>query len=90
MKTKHLILLTFLCVTAHAETFDLSRRFGVGGGAGVAHPILGNRFDDQADYDIGWNANARYQMSDALGLIFQYSQYEFEESTINAKVYDVT
>lgn len=82
-------LLVLSASTAFAETYDLSKRFGIGGGYGQTFPILGNRFDDAADNDFTWNGHARYQTSAANSWTFQYQQLNFTNTRINSEVFDV-
>jgi OmpA-OmpF porin, OOP family len=88
---KKIVLSSLLLVSASAmaETYDLTNRWGVGGGWGYAVPVLGNRFDDLADADQTWNAHIRYNASESKAWVFQYQQHTFDKSTINAKVYDI-
>jgi hypothetical protein len=75
--------------TLKAKTFDFSDRFGVGGGAGYAFPIQGNRFDDFAEDEVMWELHARYNFTPEDIVQFNISHYEFENTSINARVYDL-
>lgn len=76
-------------LTALAKTFDLSERFGIGGGGGYTFPIQQNPFDEFADDEVMWGLHARYNFTPEDGLIFNYSHYEFENTDINARVMDI-
>jgi hypothetical protein len=88
MKTV-ILLLTFFSFSTWGRTYDLSNRFGVGGGAGYTFPIQGNDFDDFADSELMWELHARYNFTPSDGLLFNYSLLEFENTDISAQVIDV-
>ena len=75
MKLAALAVFAFSSLTSisSANTYDLSNRWGVGGGVGYVIPILGNDFDHTADEDLTWNAHARYNKTDATAWQFQFS-----------------
>lgn len=85
-------VLSLLLVTSTSwagKTYDLTHRFGIGGGAGWAFPLLGNDFDDLANDDLTYNLHMRYNTSDSDALQFNYQNYEFENTDVGANVYDL-
>lgn len=88
-KLKVLALVALTSFSAVAEDYDLEGRFGIGGGAGWAIPILGNDFDDAADEDFMYQFHGRYHFSAANSLELNFSRYDFEGTDIGAKTYDL-
>lgn len=87
---KYLLLsLLLISSSAFSRTYDLKNRFGVGGGAGWAFPILGNDFDDFAEDEFTYNFHLRYQPSASDALQLNYQDYEFENTDLGANVIDL-
>lgn len=87
---KSLIIVSLLISSSvMAKTYDLSNRFGIGGGGGYTFPVTGNDFDDFAKNEVMWGAHIRYNTSAADGFMLNFSGYEFENTDIGAKVYDL-
>lgn len=84
-----IIMMTLFSFPAWTTTFDLSERFGIGGGGGYTFPVHGNDFDDFAENEVMWGLHFRYNMTAADGLILNFSDYEFENTDISANVYDL-
>lgn len=86
-----LLLLMLLVVSpmVKAKTYDLSHRFGIGGGAGWTIPVLKNEFDEFADDDLTYNFHLRYHTSPTDALQLNYQNYEFENTSIAAEVWDL-
>lgn len=72
-----------------SDKYDLEGRFGIGGGAGWAIPILGNDFDEEADEDFTYNFHGKYHFTSPNALEFNFSRYDFEGNNIGAKSYDL-
>jgi hypothetical protein len=89
MKTLLIPILLAILTPAAAKTFDLANRFGVGAQGGHAFPIQGNDFDDFPADEVMWGLHARYHLTPADALQLNYSHYEFENTDINAQVYDL-
>ncbi len=90
MKTKMITTLGLMLAfgTAQANQYDLSGRFGIGGGAGWSIPVLSNDFDDEANEDFNYSFHARYHLSSPHAIEFNYTRYDFEGVDTNAKTYD--
>ncbi len=88
---KHLLFASLLVLStaSFGKTYDLSKRWGLGGGVGKAYPILDNDFDDGTDEESAWNLHYRYQMSDAKAWVLSFNRLEFADTTFGAKVYDL-
>lgn len=89
---KSLLVLAIMSCTfssAWSKTYDLSHRFGVGGGGGSSIPITGNEFDREAEDDFVYNFHMRYQTHRADALQLSFTNLDFEETDITAKIYDL-
>lgn len=86
------LLLSLFVVTASAPAlaqYDLTKRFGVGGGAGWNFPLWKNRFDNAAESGGTYNFHVRYNTSARDGFQISYTPYEFDDVSVRAKVWDV-
>lgn len=87
---KYLLIPCLLFATAgFAKTYDFSKRFGIGGGGGLSYPLHGNDFDDLAGEKEMWNAHIRYNPTTASGFQLNYSQLDFDNTDINARMMDL-
>lgn len=88
---KYLFIIGLLLTASiQAKTYDLSDRFGIGGGGGWTFPVHGNEFDDFAESELMWNLHLRYNTTPEDGLELNYNHLEFEDTDINARVLDLT
>lgn len=85
------LIFSFLLISTSvfAKTYDLSDRFGIGGGGGYTFPVHGNDFDDFARNEVMWGLHMRYHMTAADSLMLNFSDLEFENTDINANVLDL-
>jgi len=82
------ILLTILMVVAlQAQAFDYTGKFGIGGSIGP--DFAGKPFNDAADENANWGAHLRYHFTNKYSFELGYNLHDFDESAINAKVYDL-
>lgn len=87
---KHLLFLALIISGAvWGKTYDLSHRFGVGGGAGASIPLGDTDFNDDAEEDFSYNIHARYHTHKADSLQLSFINLDFEDTDIGAKVYDL-
>lgn len=89
---KKLLFVPFLLLGSFAfaeDNIHLGKRFGLGAGAGLSAPIWSNKFDDSADTGFMWNMHARYQFTDAHGLEFNWAKHNWEDTDVDAQVYDL-
>ncbi|WP_408098852.1 OmpA family protein [Peredibacter sp. HCB2-198] len=89
---KKLLIVPFLLLGSYAfaeDNIHLGKRFGLGAGAGLSAPIWNNRFDDNADSGFMYNIHARYQFTDAHGVMFNWARHGWEETDVDAQVYDL-
>ena len=86
------IALTALLITpmAFAETFDYSKKWGIGASYGYNTPIFGNTFNTAADADDTWGLHLRYHLNESTGLEAGFTKHEFEDTTSALQVTDVT
>lgn len=64
-----LVLISFLVgQAAFAQTFDYSKRWGVGGSFGYNTPVFGNIINNAADGDISWGVHGRYHFNQNDGI----------------------
>ncbi|WPU65949.1 OmpA family protein [Peredibacter starrii] len=90
---KKLLIVPFLLFGSFAfaaeDNIHLGKRFGLGAGAGLSAPIWNNKFDDNADTGFMWDLHARYQFTDAHGLMFNWAKHNWENTDVDAQVYDL-
>lgn len=90
MKSFLFLSLLLISLVASAQSYDLTRRLGVGGGVGWAMPTSDNKFDDGAGNDFLWNLHARYHTSAASSWAFNFSRLNFDKTDVGAKVFDLS
>lgn len=89
MKNICLIIL-FASTAAWSKTYDFSHQFGVGGNIGWAYPVLSKEFKSRAKDELMTGLHLRYHTSKFDALLFNYSYHEFENTLIDADVYDIS
>lgn len=88
---KKLILSAILVSTAaHAQTYDYSKKWGIGGSFGYNTPIFGNDLNTAADGDVTWGAHLRYHYNMKDGVELAFTKHELSDTNIAAQVTDVT
>lgn len=86
------IALTALLLTpvAFANTYDYSKKWGIGASYGYNTPVFGNTFNTAADADDTWGLHLRYHLNESTGLEAGFTKHEFEDTTSAIQVTDVT
>lgn len=89
---KKLVLLSCLAFTqvAVAQTYDYSKKWGIGGSFGYNTPIFGNDLNTAADGDVTWGGHLRYHYNQKDGVELGYTKHELSDTMIAAQVFDVT
>lgn len=75
--------------SAMAQTFDYSKRWGLGGSFGYNTPIFGNIINEMADGDISWGVHGRYHFNQQDGIELGHSRYELSDINNLVKSTDV-
>lgn len=79
-----------LSQVAVAQTYDYSKKWGIGGSVGYNTPVFGNPLNTAADGDSVWGAHVRYHYNQATGIELAYARHELSDTKIAAQVTDVT
>lgn len=79
-----------LSQVAVAQTYDYSKKWGIGGSVGYNTPVFGNPLNTAADGDSLWGAHLRYHYNQASGVELAFSRHELSDTKIAAQVTDVT
>jgi OOP family OmpA-OmpF porin len=87
---KFIVLFTVLfSQLALADTFDYSKKFGIGGSFGYNTPIFGNNFNTEADSGETWGVHARYHLCASCGIEAAFTKQEFSDTKSALQVTDV-
>ncbi len=87
---KIIILISALLISsAFAETFDYSKKFGIGGSFGYNTPVFGNPFNTAADSGETWGVHARYHLCASCGIEAAFTKQEFKDTNSALQVTDV-
>jgi outer membrane protein OmpA-like peptidoglycan-associated protein len=90
MKTSGFLLMAFLCsLISPLHAYDLSRKFGLGVGAGYPIPVWGNPFNDVADPKYQLSAFGRYYFDQSVGMELGASLSKFKKTDWKFKNADV-
>ena len=87
---KLLALSVLISVGAQAQTYDYSKKWGIGGSFGYNTPIFGNPFNNAADGDETWGLHVRYHLNQKSGLEAAFTRHEFSDVRSAVQVTDVT
>jgi outer membrane protein OmpA-like peptidoglycan-associated protein len=87
---KFIALLAVLLVqVAHSDTFDYSKKFGIGASFGYNTPVFGNIFNHAADGGESWGVHARYHLCASCGIEAAFTKQEFNDTNSALQVTDV-
>lgn len=86
MLTVVLLLLSKLAV---AQTFDYSKKWGIGGSLGYNTPIFGNNFNTDAGSGETWGFHVRYHLCKSCGLEAAFTKHEFADTNSALQVTDL-
>lgn len=75
---------------ALAQTYDYSKKWGIGGSYGYNTPIFGNTTNDVADGDETWSFHGRYHFNSADALELAFTRHELSDTAITPQVTDLT
>lgn len=89
MKSIALIALVF-CQIALADTYDYSKKWGIGGSWGYNTPVFGNPTNKAADGDQTWGLHLRYHICASCGLEAAFTKHELSDTKSALQVTDVT
>lgn len=78
-----------LAPLAFADSYDYSKKWGIGGSYGYNTPIFGNELNDIADGDETWGFHLRYHICKSCGLELAYTKHELSDTDITAQVTDL-
>lgn len=87
---KLLPLCLLVSQVAVAQSYDYSKKWGIGGSFGYNTPVFGNITNEIADGDQTWGAHLRYHYNQAHGVELAFSKHELADTNIAAQVTDVT
>lgn len=87
---KLLALCVLLSQVAVAQTYDYSKKWGIGGSFGYNTPVFGNMTNEFADGDTTWGAHVRYHLNQSSGLELAYTRHDLKDTDMAAQVADVT
>lgn len=90
MKRISVLALLLTSNFALAQSFDYSKKWGIGGSFGYNTPIFGNSFNTSADGGESWGAHVRYHLNQASGLELAFTKHEFADVTSALQVTDLT
>lgn len=82
-------LLFIVSSAAMAETFDYSKKIGIGGSAGYGTPVFGNIFNHAADGGENWGLHLRYHTCESCGFEAAFTKYEFNDTKSALQVTDI-
>lgn len=83
------VVLLLLIQSAFAQTFDYSKKWGIGGSLGYNTPIFGHNFNTQADSGETWGLHLRYHLCKSCGLEAAFTKHEFKDTKSALQVTDV-
>lgn len=75
---------------AAAQTYDYSKKWGIGGSFGYNTPVFGNPTNEVADGDITWAGHLRYHYNQSNGLELAFTKHELSDTNMAAQVTDLT
>ena len=90
MKSALIASLVLASQVTFAETFDYSKKWGLGGSYGYNTPIFGNITNDVADGDETWSFYGRYHFNSADALELAFTRHELSDTPITPQVTDLT
>lgn len=87
---KFIVLIAVLLgQVAMADTFDYSKKIGLGGSFGYNTPVFGNIFNKAADGGETWSVHARYHFCASCGIEAAFTKQEFSDTNSALQVTDV-
>lgn len=90
MKKIFMISSLVLSTAAFSQSYDYSKKFGLGGSLGFNFPIFGNNFNTEADSGESWSLYGRYHFNAADALEAAFTKHEFQDTTKALNVSDLT
>ena len=89
---KKILALTTLLLAhqSFAQSYDYSKKWGLGGSYGYTTPIFGNNFNTEADGGESWSIYGRYHFNAADALEAAFTKHEFQDTTKALNVSDLT
>ena len=87
---KHVLgFLLLVSSVAMADTFDYSKKFGIGGSVGYNTPIFGHNFNTAADGGETWGLHVRYHICKSCGFEAAFTKHEFADTNSALQVTDL-
>ncbi len=83
------IVLLLMSQFAMAQTFDYSKKWGIGGSVGYNTPVFGNNFNTAADSGETWGFHVRYHLCKSCGLEAAFTKHEFADTNSALQVTDL-
>lgn len=87
---KLLSLCLLVSQVAVAQSYDYSKKWGIGGSYGYNTPVFGNITNDVADGDETWGFHVRYHLNSSSGLELAYTKHELSDTPLTLQVTDLT
>lgn len=74
----------------YAQSYDYTKKFGLGGSVGYNGPLFGNMFNTEANEGESFGIHGRYHLNKFYALEAAFAKHEFNKTTKALNVYDVT
>lgn len=83
------ITLLLMSQMVMAQTFDYSKKWGIGGSVGYNTPVFGNNFNTAADSGETWGLHVRYHLCASCGFEAAFTKHEFADTKSALQVTDL-